>query len=214
MNPLLDWGQWLIALVTGVVSAAGYEFLAALRKRRMWKGTRERAISDTWVEIAWPFIQLRLWGWTGKATKDSLYVELIAELRELMARSGPTGTTIPWGSLNDQERALLVSILPRFRRFAVDVIEHIDLHLSHYALLWRDSDRIILLDARRDLRPFAVVGEKETFDTDAIRDLEIFGRAERALRALQALESLTLWVRDNQPNRERPPLPRSNLREL
>ena len=214
-GPLLDWREWILALTSGLVGAYAYEWLSNLRRQRQWRGLRTRAVFETWVEAVWPYVAAKRWGWApaDRPSAYFIYGGYLRELESIAKRGDPTRPDVHWDRLNQAERTIVRDLLPRLRPLAVDVVRHLNIMLTHYAVMWTDDDRQLFLNARRELLRLSEWGAPSQIPPERVA-LEIYNGVDLAIQGLRAIDTLAKWASENSPKRTRPPLPTSKLSEL
>jgi hypothetical protein len=218
MNSLTDWREWFLALATGLVSAAFYDWLVRARRARLWRTTRAELIKLAWLELAWIWIQIRNSGWNqlpipGADGDLRLFHAHALQLREFMAREGIGLSALRPELLNGKEQEIAFKVLPVFQRLSVDLLKLLDTLLGVYADAWNDDERLLLLKTRGPLSKVADWLPHPHIPPERLA-LDLFQGVEICAAALEALDSLTVWVRTNHPGPEKPTVPTARLTEL
>lgn len=202
MTPLLDWQQWVLALVTGLVSAATYEGISQFRRARYWRPVRESLIKESWHEAVWVWVVLTNFkGWRVPMPADvddrSLFEGHVSELREIRNVGDPTSDSVDIGRLTSRQKDI-VNLLPELRPFAADLARFLDDVVARYPQVWTPADQKLLLDTRR---PLAIVADWRVPNTKSTDQagVEIFRGVDYAETALVAIGAFGRWAQQNHP---------------
>jgi hypothetical protein len=209
-HALLDWQEWVLALVTGLVSAVAYERINALRRAEHWKQVRESLLRTTWVEATWPYVVMhQLWGWQHKVS-EFVYGGYIRELEDLKRLAGPVHDEIPTARLTTPQRDFLQR-LPQLIPIARDLMLFVD-DLLRYTEIWTEHDRLLLLEARRAFQAVARWNPPTPVPPEQV-SRELFRGVDYSLDAITQLDAFAKWASRQLPQSDRQ-IPHSQIADL
>jgi hypothetical protein len=213
-SPLLDWQQWLLAIITGLVASAFYAWVTDYTRTRRWRSFKRRLYHEIFVEVVWVWVCMRMvegFSVGAELTESRPLHRMAAHLRDLIGRGGPIGDQVPWSQLSPAEQHLVNSGLTLLRKLARELLVFTERLLQLHATVWSERERETLLRAAIAIRRFAEWDAPTNVQPGRF-EFEIFRALDLAQTALEGMQLMLDMLPATQKLKE--PIPISKVTDL